>query len=93
MIYALFNGRPTTASLPSDLNSQIINYLHDSYQPSINDAQPMVAWLTVQQEGLINLSLLNPKLCMKHLSRFVKTASHCWTSDNSSVVHAATTAV
>ena len=50
VLYGLFNSRPSISSLPSDLNAKIINSLYN-YQPSINDAQPTVAWLTVQQEA------------------------------------------
>ena len=91
-LYGLFNSRPSTLSLPTELNAKLINSLYN-YQPSINDAQPTVAWLTVQQEALINLSHHDPHLCMKHLPKFVASATRCWTSDRSSVATAATTAV
>lgn len=42
--------------LYSLLNFQI-SALYD-YLPSINDTQPHIAWLAVQQEALINLSFL-----------------------------------
>ena len=43
-----FIDRPSAkTSLPPELNVQIASALYD-YLPSINDAQPMVAWLTVQ---------------------------------------------
>ena len=92
VLYGLFNSRPSISSLPSDLNAKIINSLYN-YQPSINDAQPTVAWLTVQQEALINLSHNDINLCMKHLPKFVSSAARCWTSDKSTVVTAATTAI
>jgi hypothetical protein len=30
---------------------------------------PVVAWLAVMQEGLLNLTQLNPALCHTHLAR------------------------
>ena len=92
VLYGLFNSRPDLASLSIELNAKLINLIYN-YQPSINDAQPIVAWLTVQQEALINLSHHDHQLCMKHLPKFVMSATRCWTSDKSSVVTAATTAV
>ena len=92
VLYGLFNSRPDLSSLPIELNAKLINLLYN-YQPSINDAQPIVAWLTVQQEALINLSQHDHQLCIKHLPKFVLSATRCWTSDKSSVITAATTAI
>ena len=92
VLYGLFNSRPDLSSLPTELNAKLINSLYN-YQPSINDAQPIVAWMTVQQEALINLSHNDYVLCMKHLPKFVSSVTRCWSSDRSAVATAATTAI
>ena len=92
VLYGLFAGRPSKSSLPAELNVQIAAALYD-YMPSINDAQPMVAWLTVQQEAHVNLGLQNHKLCLLHLPKFFTTTIKCWTSDKPTVCTAATTAM
>jgi len=93
VLYGLFAGRPSAKySLPSDLNAQIASALYD-YLPSLNDAQPMVAWLTVQQEAHVNLCTNNVKLCIINLPKLFTAAIRCWTSDKPTVSTAATTAM
>ena len=36
---------------------------------------PVVAWLAVMQEGLLNLTQLNPALCYTHINKYVLTSS------------------
>lgn len=67
-----------------------ITALYD-YLPSINDAQQYIAWMTVQQEALINLMFNDKKLCFVHLPRIFETAVNGWTSDKQPVVTASTT--
>jgi len=92
VLYGLFSGRPSKSSLPPELNVQIISALYD-YLPSINDVQPLVAWLTVSQEAHVNLAEQSVKLCLIHLPRFFTTGVKCWTSDKPAVCTAATTAM
>lgn len=57
----VFHGLFTLAStvhLDSTLNAKILNALYD-YQPSINDAQATLAWLTVMQEAYRALGRLD----------------------------------
>ena len=73
-LHALFNSRPGPTSLPAELNAQLVSALYD-YLPSVNDSQPFIAWLTVQQEALINLSFQDVSLCWAHLPKFYNTAT------------------
>lgn len=91
-LHGLFACRPAAKCLPGDLNAQLITALYD-YQPSIDDAQAFVAWLTVQQEAHINLGLQSPTMCLAHLPKMFATATRCWASDRPAVVIAATTAL
>ena len=67
-LHSLFFARPSAVNLPADLNGQLITALYD-YKPGLNDTGPLVAWLTVMQEGLLNLAQLNPDICHAHLAR------------------------
>ena len=51
----------------------------------MNDAPPMVAWLTVMQEALINLGQHNFDLCLAHMEAFFREGKRCWSSDRSEV--------
>ena len=91
-LYGLYASRPNSSCLPPDLNAQLVSALYD-YQPSFNDSQPIVAWLTVQQEALINLSIQDNKLCLNNLPKFFNlVSSQGWLSDKIEVVTASTTA-
>ena len=92
MLFGLFNSRPSASSLPAELNARLISALYD-YKPSVNDPKAIVAWLTVQQEGLINLAAADASLCLAHLPTFFGEAKHGWASDHGQVAVAATTAL
>lgn len=49
VLHNMFMSAPAT-HLDSILNAKILNALYD-YQPSINDPQATVAWITVMQEA------------------------------------------
>jgi ribosomal RNA-processing protein 12 len=87
-LYGLFSDRPSPATLPADLNGQIISALYD-YKPSINDTGPMISWLAVLQEGILNLNQLNPTLAHSHIHRFCTEAVSCWLSTRPEVVKSA----
>ena len=91
-LHGLFAGRPSAKSLPAELNAQLINAMYN-FQPSLNDAQPLVAWLTVQQEAHINLAEQDPQLCFDNLPKLFSTVTKCWASDRVEVAGAATTAL
>ena len=92
MLFGLFNSRPSPSSLPAELNARLISALYD-YKPSVNDPKAIIAWLTVQQEGLINLAAADMNLCLAHLPTFFNEAKHGWASDHGQVAVAATTAL
>jgi hypothetical protein len=92
MLFGLFNSRPAEGTLPIDLNARLVSALYD-YKPSVNDPQAIVAWLTVQQEALINLASLDANLCLAHLPQFFSEAKKAWTTDHQQVAVAATTAM
>ena len=92
MLFGLFNSRPSESSLPSKLNAQLVSALYD-YKPSVNDPKAIIAWLTVQQEALINLAATDRELCLAHLPRFFSEAKHGWASDHGQVTVATTTAL
>ena len=87
-LHGLFFSRPGPATLPADLNGQLLTALYD-YQPGTNDAGPLVAWLTVMQEGLLNLAQLESGICHGHLARFYTVGAALWLSDRGEVVQAA----
>lgn len=91
-LHGLFAARPSLKSLPSDMNARLIAALYD-FQPSINDSQPMVAWLTVQQEAHINLAEHDAILCLENLPKLFNNVTRCWASDRGEVSVAATTAL
>ena len=92
MLFGLFNSRPSETSLPAELNARLISALYD-YKPSVNDPKAIIAWLTVQQEGLINLAAADMNLCLAHLPTFFSEAKQGWASDHGQVAVAATTAL
>ncbi|XP_040571896.1 RRP12-like protein [Lepeophtheirus salmonis] len=92
-LYGLFSSRPHASSLSASLNAQLVSALYD-YQPSINDCQPMIAWLTVQQEALTNLASQDNQICLSNLPKFFGIAAlKGWTSDRVEVITASTTAM
>ena len=92
MLYGLFNSRPATGTLSEEMNAKLISGMYE-YKPSINDSKAIIAWLTVQQEAMINLSQLSPDLCLAHMPRFFDEVKKCWGSDRKEVTVAATTAL
>jgi len=84
-LFGLFSGRPIVATLPEDLNGQLISALY-SYKPNVNDAGPIIAWLAVQQEGILNMCQLNLQLAQSHLHKFCSEAVTCWASTKPDVV-------
>ena len=87
--HGLFSSRPRSVSLSSDLNARLIAALYD-YQPSLNDTQPLSAWLNVMTQAHLNLARLEPVLCSGHLPRFFSTATQMWLSDRLEIVQAVT---
>ncbi|XP_059092600.1 RRP12-like protein [Tigriopus californicus] len=92
MLYGLFETRPNPSVLSSDLNARLVTAIYD-FKPSVNDAQPFISWLTVLQEGLLNLNQLDPNLCWAHLPKFYTEAKKGWEADLKHVNVAATTAM
>ena len=54
------------------------------YQPGVNDGGAMVAWLAVQQEGVLNLAQHEGALAEGHLLRYSQTCLNCLLSDRCS---------
>lgn len=52
VLHSLFTSQK--AVVPAKLNGQLIAALYD-YQPSLMDAQPTSAWLTVLQQAHVHL--------------------------------------
>ena len=52
--------------LNDKLNAQLINAFYD-YQPSENDPQQLIAWLSVIEAAFKNLNRLNSQMCSIHL--------------------------
>ena len=77
-LYGLFAGRPNEKCLPAEMNAKLISALYE-YQPSLDDVQPSVAWLTVMQEAYINLSIQDAKLSLENVSKFFNKAIQYWT--------------
>lgn len=50
VLHGLFTSQTSSNRLTPVLNGQILNALYD-YQPSTNDCQATLAWLTVMQEA------------------------------------------
>eukprot|EP00057_Strongylocentrotus_purpuratus_P028949 XP_011683423.1 PREDICTED: RRP12-like protein isoform X1 [Strongylocentrotus purpuratus] len=88
-LHGMFTMQPSPASLPSDLNAQLINALYD-YQPGESDSQAMQAWLAVMQEAHLNLFRLDQKMCVGHLPRLFTSAMTCFLSDRAEVAVSAT---
>ena len=76
-MHGLFAGRPSSKSLPGEMNARLIAAIYD-FQPSLSDAQPSVAWLTVQQEAHINLAEQDPRLCSENVPKFFAKATRYW---------------
>ncbi|XP_071947906.1 RRP12-like protein [Antedon mediterranea] len=87
-LHNLFSTKPRVSSLPADLTARIINALYD-YQPGINDAQQMQAWLAVMEAAYVCLVKVDERLCMSHLPRFTTAALSCFLSEKSEVAVAA----
>ncbi|XP_066913339.1 RRP12-like protein [Clytia hemisphaerica] len=87
-LHSMFKSNPPEENLSADLNCKLILALYD-FQPSFNDVHVAEAWLAVQLEAHSNLSLLDNKLCLKHLTKFFGTALNFFQSDHMDVVKAA----
>jgi len=87
-LYGLFADRPSVNSLPADLNAQLITALYD-YKPNISDSGPIVAWLAVQQEGLLNLAQQSLEHAHAHLHKFCSVIVSCWASPKMEIVRSA----
>ncbi|XP_067909346.1 RRP12-like protein [Heterodontus francisci] len=86
--HGLFVAKPGSAVLTSELNAQIITALYD-YLPSVNDLQPVLAWLTVMEKAHLNLCRLQGSLCLAHLPRLFSTAVTCFLSPHTQLMAAA----
>jgi len=84
-LHGLFFARPSASTLPADLNGQLLTALYD-YKPGLNDGAPLISWLTVIQEGLLNLTQLDASICHAHLARFFTMGVTLWLSDRGDVV-------
>lgn len=84
-LHGLFISRPSEATLPSEMNGQIINALYD-YQPPMSDTQPTLAWLAVMQEAHCNLACINLSLCSLLLPRMVEKCVELLLSDKTGVI-------
>lgn len=91
-LHSLFTAAPSAANLPTDLNAQIISALYD-FQPSENDVQPTIAWLTVMEAAHVNLAKLDGKLCVSHLPRIFSAGMVCHLSVKPEITQAATKAL
>jgi ribosomal RNA-processing protein 12 len=87
-LHGLFSARPAASCLPPEMNSQLVNALYD-YQPGLNDGGPLVAWLAVQQEGLLNLAQQGRALAEGHLARYAQLCLACLLSEAAQVPRAA----
>jgi len=86
-LHGLFSGRPSSSCLPPEMNSQLVTALYE-YQPGVNDGAPLVAWLAVQQEGILNLAQNQPDLAHGQIARFAQTCLSCLLSDRAEAVKA-----
>ncbi|XP_076363846.1 RRP12-like protein isoform X2 [Tachypleus tridentatus] len=84
-LYGLFAGEFSPTNLTAELNAQIIMALYD-YQPSINDAQPLIAWLTVMSGAFQNLQKLDFHLFTAHAPKLFETLVQCWLSEKTDVL-------
>nr|CAG4640604.1 EOG090X00E0 [Eulimnadia texana] len=83
-LHGMLSVRPKLETLSAELNARLITALYD-YQPSLNDTQPVMAWISVMTQAHLNLGNLDLALCAAHLPRFFSTATQLWQSDRSEV--------
>ncbi|XP_013779774.1 RRP12-like protein isoform X2 [Limulus polyphemus] len=88
-LYGLFAGKSSPTNLTAELNAQIVMALYD-YQPSINDAQSLIAWLTVMSVAFQNLQKLDFHLSTVHAPKLFSTVVQCWLSEKTEVLVAVT---
>ncbi|KAH0557965.1 RRP12-like protein [Cotesia glomerata] len=86
--HSLFISKPTESILPSKLNAQIINALHE-IQPNRGDTQLTLAWLAVMQEAHVNLSVNSLNLCAANIHQIIQKATELWLSDKPEIITAA----
>ncbi|XP_055503138.1 RRP12-like protein [Leucoraja erinacea] len=86
--HGLFAAKTGPSTLTAELNAQIITALYD-YLPSVNDLQPLLAWLTVMEKAHCNLSRLQGSLCLAHLPRIFSTAISCLLSPHTQLLSVA----
>ncbi|XP_059486905.1 RRP12-like protein [Neocloeon triangulifer] len=73
-LQGLVTARPSTKTLPSDLNGKLINALF-KFQPSSNDTDLVLMWLSVMHEALSNLLENKPQLSLEQIPRFFKVCT------------------
>ncbi|XP_071507435.1 RRP12-like protein [Diadema antillarum] len=83
-LHGMFVMKPSAASLPPDLNAQLINALY-KFRPDEGDSQSMLAWLAVMQEAHLNLFRLDSQLCHSHLPRLFLAAINSFLSHKAEV--------
>ncbi|NXP55860.1 RRP12 protein, partial [Heliornis fulica] len=86
--HSLFSAQASVASLPAELNAQIITALYD-YVPNTSDLQPLLNWLSSMERAHTNLGRLQKDLCWAHLPRLFSAAMNCFLSPHAQVVSAA----
>ncbi|XP_046383339.1 RRP12-like protein [Ischnura elegans] len=91
-LHGLFVSRPPASIFPPDLNARLIAALFQ-YQPPLNDAQPLLAWLVVMQEAYCNLAKQDLNLCMGNIPRFFSACTQLWLSDRQEILSGATSAM
>ncbi|XP_049862058.1 RRP12-like protein [Schistocerca gregaria] len=83
-LHGLFISRPSSKTLPGELNAQLVTALFD-YQPAASDTSPTLAWLLVMQEAHINLAKVDINLCLVNVPRFFSVAIQMWSSERPEV--------
>ncbi|RWS06205.1 RRP12-like protein [Dinothrombium tinctorium] len=84
VFYNFFKTQSKSEALNCELNMKIIKALYD-YQPSVNDTQPISAWLTLMKQAHICLFLKSRDQCLLSIPKLVKASVSCWLSDSNSI--------
>ncbi|RWS27747.1 RRP12-like protein [Leptotrombidium deliense] len=84
VFHNFFLTQSNSDALNCDLNLKIIMALYD-HQPSVNDSQPLCAWLVVMKQAHICLFLKNREQFLRQIPKLVKASTACWLSDASDV--------
>lgn len=72
-LHGLFVSQPPLATVPSELNAQLIAALQKRH-PMPDDVQILQAWLAVMREAFVNLARSDLDLCMSHVPSLVSTS-------------------